>query len=187
LWPKIAVACVLLAGLWACYALLFDHTTVIDLQPDHVTVTELQPARVQVGGHGDLVIHIGVHWPKDGWCSGQFTVTATETATQVRVDNVISREYGNVPCAGLGTVDQTVWVGSPSPHRSVTGKWYEPATARASRTALSPDQQVGNERSATLTLTGRRGALLVSPAGSCRRYVGLTAHQASRRRTALDP
>jgi hypothetical protein len=112
LWLKIVVACVRsLAGISACYALLSDHATVVELRPDHVTVTELQPERVQVGGHGDLVIHIGVHWPKDGCCSGQFTVTATETATQVRVDNVISREYGNIPCAGLGTVNQTVWVG----------------------------------------------------------------------------
>jgi hypothetical protein len=98
---KIALACLLVAGVSACDGPLFDH----------VTVTELAPQRVRLLGEGGdpLVIMIGVHWTKDGWCSGQFTVRATETATQVRVGNVISVEHSKGLCAGLGTSDQTAW------------------------------------------------------------------------------
>jgi hypothetical protein len=98
--PKVAVVCVLLAGAAAC-----------STPPDRVTVTELQPQRVRLlGEHGDpLVILIAVHWTKPGYCSGQFTVKATETATQVRVDNVISREHSQGFCAGLGTAEETAW------------------------------------------------------------------------------
>jgi hypothetical protein len=51
-----------------------------------------------------------VHWTNAGYCEGQFTVKATETASQVRVDDVISREHSNSSCAGFGTDDETVWV-----------------------------------------------------------------------------
>lgn len=97
--PKTAVACVLLAAVSACNT------------PDRMTVTELQPQRVRLlGEHGDpLVILIGVHWTKAGYCSGQFSVKATETATQVRVENVISREDSKGICAGIGTADETAW------------------------------------------------------------------------------
>jgi len=101
LMPKIAVACVLLAGVSSCTGPFSDR----------VTVTELAPERVRLLGDGGdpLVILIGAHWTKPGYCSGQFTVQATETATQVRVDNVISREHSKGGCAGLGTADETAW------------------------------------------------------------------------------
>ena len=63
-----------------------------------------------LGESGDpLVILIGVRWTKDGWCSGQFTVRATETPTEIRVSNVTSHEYHYGICAGLGTADNMAW------------------------------------------------------------------------------
>jgi hypothetical protein len=99
--PKFAVVGVLLsAGISAGIALLADR----------VTVTQLQPQQVQLDTRGDpLVIWIGAYWTKDGVCEGQFTVTGTETATQVRVDNVISREHSNSTCAGFGLANATAW------------------------------------------------------------------------------
>jgi hypothetical protein len=78
---------------------------------DRVTTTELTPKSYGLVGEGGdpLVLMIGVTWTKDGWCSGQFVVHATETATDVRVSNVISEEHSNGNCAGLGTADQTAW------------------------------------------------------------------------------
>lgn len=95
------MACLLAVGVSACHGQLFDR----------VTVTELEPQQVRLLGEGGdpLVIAIGVHWPKEGYCSGQFTVRASETATEVRVDNVISREHSKGLCDGLGTADQTAW------------------------------------------------------------------------------
>jgi hypothetical protein len=44
-----------------------------------------------LGEGGDpLVVMIGVTWTKNGYCSGQFKVQATETATEVRVGTVLS-------------------------------------------------------------------------------------------------
>jgi hypothetical protein len=76
-----------------------------------VTVTELQPQAVRLLGEGGdpLVILIGVHWTKDGWCSGQFTVQATEYPTEIRVSNVTSREYHFGDCADLGTAEGMAW------------------------------------------------------------------------------
>ena len=46
----------------------------------------------ELGEGGDpLVIMVGFAWPEDGYCSGQFHVSAVETATEVRVGPVISR------------------------------------------------------------------------------------------------
>jgi hypothetical protein len=76
-----------------------------------LTQSELQPRAVRpLGENGDsLVILIGVRWTKDGWCSGQFTVRATETPSEIRVSNVTSREYHYGDCAGLGTADNMAW------------------------------------------------------------------------------
>jgi hypothetical protein len=93
--PLVA-ACAMLAGVTAC---------------DRVTETQLEPQAVRLLGEaGDpLVILIGVTWTREGWCSGQFTVTATETPTEVHVGNVISREREGGFCAGLGTADNMAW------------------------------------------------------------------------------
>ncbi len=98
----VAVACVMLA-VTAC--------DLGALAPDHVTVTRLEPQSVRLPGEGGdpLVILIGVTWTKEGWCSGQFTVEATETPTEVRVGYVTSREHSKGWCAGLGTADSTAW------------------------------------------------------------------------------
>ncbi len=95
----LVAACAALAGVTAC--------DLGGFVPDRVTVTQLEPQAVgPSGGGGDpLVIWIVVRWTKDGWCSGQFTVQATETPTQVRVGVVTSREHHGGACAGVGTVD----------------------------------------------------------------------------------
>ena len=76
-----------------------------------LTVSEHPPVAVrELGEGGDpLVIMIGVRWTEDGYCSGQFRVTATETPTEVRVSNVTSRAYRYGSCAGVGTADNTAW------------------------------------------------------------------------------
>src|SRR5262245_20021238 len=99
-------AVLLLLRLVAVGALLAGMTACV-----RVTETQLEPQAVLLlGEHGDpLVIMIGVTWTKDGWCSGQFTVTATETATEVHVGTVTSREYKGGACAGLGTLNNMAW------------------------------------------------------------------------------
>jgi hypothetical protein len=96
----LAAACALLAGVAACSVGPFA---------DHVTVTQLKPQSYSTLGEGGdpLVLVISVTWTKDGYCSGQFTVEATETRTEVRVGSVVSREHSKGDCAGLGTVDNT--------------------------------------------------------------------------------
>jgi hypothetical protein len=79
---------------------------------DRVTETRYEPQAVRLLGEGGdpLVIMVGVTWPKEGYCSGQFSVLATETASEVRIGTVVSRERrGLGGCAGLGTVDGLAW------------------------------------------------------------------------------
>jgi hypothetical protein len=72
-----------------------------------VTTSQVQPEAVQSLGQGGdpLVVAVLFPWPGGGYCSGQFTVTATETSRQVQVGEVTSREVRGSSCAGLGTVD----------------------------------------------------------------------------------
>ena len=74
-----------------------------------VSVKNLAPDAYAIPGEGvdPLVIAVLFHWPEDGFCSGQFSVSATETAEEVRVSDVTSREYRGGSCAGLGTVNGT--------------------------------------------------------------------------------
>jgi hypothetical protein len=76
-----------------------------------VTETQLQPQAVHLLGDGGdpLVVMVGVTWTKDGYCSGQFTVQATESATEIRIGAVTSREYRYGSCAGLGTEANMAW------------------------------------------------------------------------------
>jgi hypothetical protein len=77
-----------------------------------VTETELQPQVVRLLDEGaDPLVMIGVTWMKGGYCSGQFKVQVAETATEVRVGMVLSRENRGVPtsCAGFGTIDNMAW------------------------------------------------------------------------------
>jgi len=53
---------------------------------------------------------VGITWKRSGFCAGQFRVKVTETATEVRVDNVISRTANQGGCADVGTVDNVAWV-----------------------------------------------------------------------------
>lgn len=74
--------------------------------------TRHRPVAVRLLGEGGdpLVIMIGIEWAADGWCSGQFTVTAAETSTEVRVHDVVSRttKPGDA-CAGLGSDGRMAW------------------------------------------------------------------------------
>jgi hypothetical protein len=81
------------------------------LAAHRMTETQLQPQVIRLLGEGGdpLVVMVGVTWTKDGYCSGQFTATATETATEIRTGAIISREYRFEDCAGIGTTDNMAW------------------------------------------------------------------------------
>jgi hypothetical protein len=66
-----------------------------------------------LGSAGDpLVVNVIFPWSRQGYCSGQFQVHATETPSMVIVSQVQSRmPRGNVSCSGLGTVEG--FVGTP--------------------------------------------------------------------------
>ncbi|MEV4516022.1 hypothetical protein AB0K00_44570 [Dactylosporangium sp. NPDC049525] len=75
--------------------------------------TRHRPVAIRFLGEGGdpLVIMVGIEWHADGWCSGQFTVTAAETATEVRVFDVVSRTpRRGGDCAGLGSDGRMAWV-----------------------------------------------------------------------------
>jgi len=79
----------------------------IHLPPVVVTERAIRPELVSLQDGGT---RIGFTWRGGGYCAGQFKVTATETATEVTVGDVISREYSRGACAGLGTTDSIAWV-----------------------------------------------------------------------------
>lgn len=70
-----------------------------------VIVTRIVPQAVaDLGDGGDpLTVSILFPWPGEGFCSGQFSVSAAETDQEVRVSDVTSREYRRGTCAGVGT------------------------------------------------------------------------------------
>ena len=59
------------------------------------SISHLQPEAVQgLGQGGDpLVVLVLFRCPDGRYCSGQFTVTASETDQQVRVSDVTSRDF----------------------------------------------------------------------------------------------
>jgi hypothetical protein len=76
--------------------------------------TRHRPTAYTLLGEGGApnVIMIGFGWPHDGYCSGQFQVTAAETVTEVRVYDVVNRPpRGGGGCAGLGSDGVTAWAG----------------------------------------------------------------------------
>src|SRR5260370_20650765 len=97
--------------------------------------TSIRPESLSAGGFGDTTDYrVFFTWTEDGYCVGQFHVTATETATQVRVGPVISRRYlyGGI-CAGVGTVENVASVGL-----NLTSALGKPAVVRASDGAPLP-------------------------------------------------
>jgi len=70
-----------------------------------VAVSEVAPVGfAELGPSGDpLVINVLIPWPEDGYCSGQFTVSAIQSDQEVRVSQVTSRVFRGGGCAGLGT------------------------------------------------------------------------------------
>lgn len=91
--------------------------------PFGVVVTEHQPQLVIFDPVADPAhLWVLVAWDKDGYCSGQFTVAASETATEVRVGVVTSREHRRGDCAGLGsdgTAAASLQLASPLGDRAV--------------------------------------------------------------------
>jgi hypothetical protein len=76
-----------------------------------VTEKSLQPQAVMLlpPGNDPRVGEVGVLWTKPGWCVGQFRAEATETATEVWLGTVVSREDPNGACAGVGTGGKMAW------------------------------------------------------------------------------
>lgn len=76
-------------------------------------------------------------WPGGGYCSGQFTVTATETDQQVRVSEVTRREArASDDCAGLGNVGAMA-----STDLELTNPLVDREVVRASDGTRLPDPQ----------------------------------------------
>jgi hypothetical protein len=105
--PVAAVAAVVMLGVVA-----FGYYGYGPLGQLNLTESEHDPVAVSFPGEGAdaNVMLVGIAWTKDGYCSGQFTAAVTETPTEVRVGRVLSREYRNGTCAGLGTENNTAWV-----------------------------------------------------------------------------
>ncbi|MEU8075050.1 hypothetical protein AB0B31_06325 [Catellatospora citrea] len=86
-------------------------------------VTQHQPQEVRVSETQPELLKVGVAWGEDGYCSGQFSLPVTETATEVRLGTVTSRAYPGGSCAGLGTWDGMAWetvrLGGPLANRVV--------------------------------------------------------------------
>ena len=105
---------IVLVGVSACVALGSATAGYVGLGPLsrlRMTETRLQPQAVHLlGASGDpFIAMVGVRWTKEGYCSGQFRVQATESLTEVRIGVVTSREYRYGACADLGTVDNMAW------------------------------------------------------------------------------
>jgi hypothetical protein len=76
--------------------------------------TRIEPQDYALLGEGGdpLVVMVGFPWAEDGFCSGQFTIEVTETATEIRVGAVVSRNVHIGACAGIGTLDGRAAVGA---------------------------------------------------------------------------
>lgn len=86
--------------------------------------TSIQPEIVSPLANGSpRDFNVGFTWRESGWCVGEFRVSATESATQVRVGPVIDRVASGGACAGVGTVGNMAWapltLGSPLGKRLV--------------------------------------------------------------------
>jgi hypothetical protein len=81
--------------------------------PGQETVQSFQPQAVDplAEGTDPRAVMVGFTWPEAGFCTGQFSVKATETTNQVRIGTVISSLNSNDNCAGIGGAPgETVWV-----------------------------------------------------------------------------
>jgi hypothetical protein len=74
-------------------------------EPEELTLRPLQVRTLGEGGD-PLVVSVMFQWPEEGFCSGQFTVTARESKSTVSLSEVKGfRMPPDTPCAGLGTLD----------------------------------------------------------------------------------
>ena len=75
------------------------------------TEVSIQPQFVSPLGEGGdpRTVMVGFAWTENGYCSGQFHVTAIESRSEVRVGPVISRTYGGGACAGVGSDGKLAW------------------------------------------------------------------------------
>ncbi|WP_144124124.1 hypothetical protein [Catellatospora sichuanensis] len=88
-----------------------------------VVVTQHEPQEVQVSTADPAHLNVGVAWSEDGYCSGQFSLSVTETPTEIRLSTVTSRAHPGGTCAGLGTERGMAWssvqLGGPLADRAV--------------------------------------------------------------------
>lgn len=72
-------------------------------EPKELTFTPLEVHTLGEGGD-PLVVGVIFPWSHDGYCSGQFTVSASESATGIVVGQVKGFEWSpDTPCPGLGS------------------------------------------------------------------------------------
>ena len=110
------------------------YLTMRNLLDRKVQETSIQPQFVTpVGADGSPTdVDVGFAWSEHGYCLGQLHVTATETPTEVRVNDVVSRTEGDEACAGVGSNGR--WASVQLPLRAPIGNRL---VVRASdRTAL---------------------------------------------------
>jgi hypothetical protein len=126
--PLIIVAAVLVTAAALVAVLLAADVLRPNLDRD------LTPSAVALPGEGadPLALYVVFPWPEEGFCSGQFQVTAEETATRVTISQVRNRDplfSWSRSCAGIGTVGGTAAVdvileqplGERAVHRAVDG------------------------------------------------------------------
>ncbi len=103
------LAVLVLGGLWLAIVWHYGHGPFA--APGIVETRHEPEVMRELGEGGDpLVVMVGYFWPEDGYCSGQFHVSAIEGAAEVRVGTVISRLLTrDGGCAGLGTSSNRAW------------------------------------------------------------------------------
>ena len=78
-----------------------------------VIVSTAQPVAFATSGDPH-VLQISVAWPEADYCSGQFTIAHSESPTEVRLSDAVSRRDRNYwspyVCVGWGTADGIAWV-----------------------------------------------------------------------------
>jgi hypothetical protein len=74
-----------------------------------------------IGLDGSLVnVYVGFPWAEQGYCVGQFQVSASETSAQISVGAVISRTYRQGICADVGSNGR--WTTAPLSLKAPIGK-----------------------------------------------------------------
>lgn len=112
----VGIAVVVVASATAVYLFrdgLFNRpVSEQSIQPEFIT---------PVGSDGSIAtVDVGFPWAEQGYCAGQFQVSASETSTVISVGSVISRTYTEGICAGMGS--NGIWATAPLSLKSAIGK-----------------------------------------------------------------